>query len=207
MIPEEAEQLITILRREESPLVWLINYAPPVTKAMQPLSSSPYCFVPPRATNDPLPTWLSVELNVFAGGLHFRYEEYKPLLSWLSAEERGSPGGSCAGGGDAVGISSAKVQCKLTTEQPHKFLLEWLTYRRQTEEILYTPMGFVCQRKPLQPDHQFFAVRTAADAEEGGGGVLNSLAPGRTQTENGDEDEDEDSDWGVDEDDVDEAER
>ncbi|KAI9901102.1 hypothetical protein N3K66_002919 [Trichothecium roseum] len=202
VIPEEAERLIPVLRNEESPRVWLLSYAPAVTKAMQPLSSTPYCFVPPRNTHEPLPTWLSVELNVFAGGLHFRYEEYKPLLSWLGVDDNGSPEGSDAGEGGAAGISSAKVQCKLPAALPLKFLLEWLTYRRQTEEILYTPMGFVCQRKPLQPDHQFFVARAAAAA---GNGVMNRLAPGRAQTSDGDEDDDEDSDWEVDEDEVDGA--
>lgn len=179
VVPEEAELLMPRLRRLHSPRVWLLSYAAPVTKSMQALSSRAYSFIPSDIMDDPLPTWLTVELNVFAGGLHFKFEHYEPLLAWLQDTS-------------TVGISSSKVECKLVAEQPLKFLLEWLTYRRQTEEIHYTPMGFVCQRKPLRPDHDFFVTGHETPYR----GSMKTVVPGRVRTSS--EDEDEDSSWEAD---------
>ncbi|KAL6353777.1 hypothetical protein LRP88_12769 [Fusarium phalaenopsidis] len=69
-----------------------------------------------------------------------------PLPAWVSIE---------LGIGE-VSDSKDAVRRGLWIDHPLKFLLEWLTYRRQTADILHTPMGYVCQGRALQATHAFF---------------------------------------------------
>lgn len=36
------------------------------------------------------------------------------------------------------------------------FLLEWLCLRRKGQDIMHTPIGYVCQGRPLLSGHAFF---------------------------------------------------
>ena len=126
-----------IIRKIENPHVRLIAYAAPVAKSMQVFNTLQYLTIP--AGQDPLPAWVSIEVGIIAGRLYFEYHEYEPLLAWLG-----------------IGGVSASLKRGLWTDHPLKFLLDWLTYRRQTADILQTPMGYVCQGRALHATHAFF---------------------------------------------------
>ncbi|RSL92517.1 hypothetical protein CEP52_013761 [Fusarium oligoseptatum] len=137
---EEAELLLPIIRKVEKPWVRLIAYAAPVAKSMQVFNTLQYLTIP--ADQDPLPAWVSIEVGIIAGRLYFEYHEYEPLLAWLGVAKASN--------------SEDAVRQGLFIHYPLKFLLEWLTYRRQTADILHTPMGYVCQGRALHATHTFF---------------------------------------------------
>lgn len=143
IIPEEAELLIPLLRELKSPKVFLLTYAAPVSRSMQVFDNFRYYSIPLMKDQQPLPEWLSIELGVLAGGLYFDLKHYEPLLAWL---------------GDSKDVPqftlSQGVKSRLSIGQPLQFLLEWLTYRRQGQDITHTPMGLVCQRRALQDRSQ-----------------------------------------------------
>ncbi|KAJ4211923.1 hypothetical protein NW759_012210 [Fusarium solani] len=113
---------------------------PIIRQSMQVFNTLQYLTIP--ADQDPLPAWVSIEVGIIAGRLYFDYREYESLLAWLGIGE--------------VSDSKDAVRRGLWIDHPLKFLLEWLTYRRQTADILHTPMGYVCQGRALQATHAFF---------------------------------------------------
>ncbi|KAH7268297.1 hypothetical protein B0J15DRAFT_533760 [Fusarium solani] len=156
VIPEEAELLLPIIRQVKNPRVRLITYAAPVAKSMQVFNTLQYLTIP--ADQDPLPAWASIEVGIIAGRLYFDYREYESLLAWLGIGE--------------VSDSKDAVRRGLWIDHPLKFLLEWLTYRRQTADILHTPMGYVCQGRALQATHAFFNSTTnLVDLEDISSGI------------------------------------
>lgn len=84
---------------------------------------------------------------MLGGRLYFDFDEYEPSLQWLGLSRGATPGNG------------------LKIAQPLGFLKEWLTLSRRTDDVMFTPMGFVCQRKTLKNDHFFF--RSAVDAAFG----------------------------------------
>lgn len=99
-----------------------------------------YLAIPTWPKTRQLPTWLCIEVGILSGRLYFEFSEYEPLLSWL-------------------GILPTKQQLEssgIKIEEPLQFLQEWVAYRRRTDDILHTPVGFVCQRQPLHENHFFF---------------------------------------------------
>ncbi|KAH7121598.1 hypothetical protein EDB81DRAFT_605619, partial [Dactylonectria macrodidyma] len=162
VIPEEAELLLPRLQSVAESRVWLLSYAAPVTKSMRIFDTLQFFTVPSRKKLDEFPGWLSLELGIIAGKLYFDYAEYKPLLAWLGVQE-----GSCDvpdSADDASPIVSPIGTDGLSIEKPLKFLLEWLAFRRETQDITHTPMGYVCRRRLLKPDHSFFV--TGADESD-----------------------------------------
>lgn len=115
---------------------------------MQVFNTLQYLTIP--ANQDPLPAWVSIEVGIIAGRLYFEYHEYESLLAWLGIGK--------------VSNSKDAVRRGLWINNPLKFLLEWLTYRRQTADILHTPMGYVCQGRALHATHTFF--NSTANPEE-----------------------------------------
>ncbi|RAK87649.1 hypothetical protein BO79DRAFT_246177 [Aspergillus costaricaensis CBS 115574] len=142
IIPEEAEALIPILRTCAAPSTHLITYAAPVTRRMLHFEKLDYYTTPPLSSSHTLPAWLSFELGILAGRLYFGYTEYEVItehlqlgLEWLDASNPASRG--------------------LANQM--SFVQEWLALRRQGQDISHTPMGYICQRRPLRVDHPFFA--------------------------------------------------
>ncbi|KAM3508890.1 hypothetical protein MY11210_006533 [Beauveria gryllotalpidicola] len=129
IIPEEADVVIPLLRNKAKPLVWLLGYTAPVTRSMQSFNCLSHLTIPRWPRDLKVPVWLGIEVGVLGGRLYFEFAEYEPLLAWLGL----LPDSERAGGF----ISKMK--------EPLPFLQEWLTFRRQTEDILYTPAGF-CER-------------------------------------------------------------
>lgn len=108
-----------------------------------------YYALPSLSIGDTVPHWLTVELGLLAGRLYIDFSEYDPLTRYLHAavKTQMETGQNIRG---RVGF---------TVENVTKFLLEWLTLRRQGQDIMHTPMGYVCQGRILHKSHPFFAER------------------------------------------------
>ncbi|KPM43238.1 hypothetical protein AK830_g3340 [Neonectria ditissima] len=193
VIPEEAELLIPMLFGLSNTQVWLLSYAAPVTKAMQLFNTFNFFTVPSQKKRLSFPQWLSVEVGIFAGRLYFDYAEYKPLLAWLGVQEDSSDTSSALISSRQSLTIVPEARCGQTIQQPLKFLLEWLTFRRETQDITHTPMGYVCQRRILRPDHSFF-VSAPGVSKMTGKAPIRRYPNGQV----GDnlQDSDEDSEWG-----------
>jgi hypothetical protein len=178
--PEEANALISVLRRAsfEEPVCHLITYSAPITRHMLQFNDLDYYAVPPLPSTFKAPTWLKVELGIFAGRLYFGWDEYAEIMSYLGVqaptEEEGSEQPACR-------VSFA--------EKPVAFLHEWLAVRRKGQDFEHTPMGFITTGKPLSADHPFFSA-TDKDAE------INAKLPTArvAQIEKDDDDESDDGD-------------
>ncbi|KAJ3565847.1 hypothetical protein NPX13_g7345 [Xylaria arbuscula] len=122
IIPEEAELLIPRLRlRANKPSVYLVAYAAPVTKAMACFNSLQYYSLPRLPTEHIFPEWFRIEIGILAGRLKRREA--------------------------ATGKSD---EPRLFSDDNVSFLLEWLTLRRKTHDILHTPVGYICTGRTLE---------------------------------------------------------
>ncbi|UZP43159.1 hypothetical protein NXS19_010975 [Fusarium pseudograminearum] len=157
VIPEEAELLLMTLRDRETS-VSMLTYAAPVTKTMWRFNTLDYFIIPTRDETPSFPPWLAIEIGVLAGRLYFSYSEYAHLVSWLGINKDDLPTAIQ----DDSSLETCLTERGLFIDRPLKFLLEWLTYRRQTQDIMHTPMGFLCQGKKLDPGHSFFASATTS---------------------------------------------
>lgn len=111
--------------------------------------------------------WLKIKLGIFAGRLYFEYCEYHELLAFLGLEEAtelieqdaeditGRSDSSDADRSQEV-HGEKKLKIAAFTRKPLAFLQEWLALRRKGQDFSQTPMGFVCQGKPLFESHPFF---------------------------------------------------
>jgi len=155
VISEEVELLIPIIRAAKKPKVHLITYAAPVTKNMQHFNGLSYYVLPPLPVGYTIPDWLSIELGIFAGRLYFNFPECASLMKYLELEN----------GTDTETLESDGEHANTFTTNPINFLLDWLTLCRKGQDIMRTPMGYICQGRPLHENHPFFVVRSA-DATE-----------------------------------------
>lgn len=94
-----------------------------------------------------VPDLFSIELGIFAGRLYINFSECAPLVKYLQLADKTI---------DRIGVF---------TKNPIDFLLEWLTVCRKGQDIMHTPMGYICQGRPLHQHHPFFIARSA-DARE-----------------------------------------
>ena len=146
---------------------------------MLPFSGLRYYSAPALPREHTIAPNLVVELGLFAGRLYMGYEECVSLLRYI----------------DDVSLDT---RSDATTTEKIGFILEWTSLRRKGQDIMHTPLGFVCQGRPLVVEHAFFVTDHAADS-----GVMEPYraneavveAPGDKE-ENEDEDEDEDEDEG-----------
>ncbi|KAH8698926.1 hypothetical protein BGW36DRAFT_406791 [Talaromyces proteolyticus] len=148
IIPEEAEMLIPVLRSSpKSAAIHLILYAAPVTKNMLHFNRIDYYSLPSLPTKWIPPTWLPFEVGILAGRLYFEFSEYDGLLRQLKPRSDDLLD-------EEPDISSNNSS---QTENFVGFLQEWLSLRRQGQDISHTPMGYLCQGLPLRIDHPFFS--------------------------------------------------
>ncbi|KAM0234985.1 hypothetical protein ACHAP5_009889 [Fusarium lateritium] len=188
VIPEEAELLLPKLRNTPETDVSLLTYSAPVAKSMWRFYTLTYFLVPTREQTPLFPTWLPIEIGVLAGRLYFNYDELASLVLWLGIDREVEPPA------DPVNESPQRVARGLFVDQPLKFLLKWLTYRRQILDIMYTPMGYICQGKKLHGEHAFFALpQTSYNVSEAHSGVQGRITT--IGTEQIIEDSDNESDW------------
>lgn len=110
----------------------------------------------PRRENGPLvPKWLAIELGILGARLYFNFDEYADLLEYLK------PKGAREVAGGLVNGNRAAAPAEGLSE----FLLEWLSIRRKGQDIMQSPLGYVCQGKPLDDSHPFFAEAQGNDQE------------------------------------------
>ena len=173
--PEEAELLIPLVLDAETPHTHLLTYAAPVTRKMLHFNDLKYYAVPTLPTYWKAPSWLTIELGIFAGRLYFEYNEYSDLRKFLGRQEPSMKldepvdgdrrpvqldgveavvDGADEATWEAIDIKSS--QGKSFTNKPLIFLQEWLAVRRKGQDFAHTPMGYVCQDKPLTANHPFF---------------------------------------------------
>ncbi|KAH7215440.1 hypothetical protein DER44DRAFT_740973 [Fusarium oxysporum] len=165
VIPEEAELLLATLWNATTAVMSLLTYAAPVTKSMWRFNTLTYFTLPTPPKTRQFPSWLMIEIGVLSGRLYFDYSKYESLMTWLGADRETESSGA------SVDDSSQSVSGVhgLIIDQPLKFLQEWLTYRRQTQDIMHTPMGYICQRKKLDNQHPFFTLATVPPDAKGTG--------------------------------------
>lgn len=143
IIPEEAEILIPMLRTLCNPKTHLILYAAPITKGMTDFNTMSYYALPTLPKNHTVPDWLSIELGIFSGRLYMSLSEYQLLGEYLDQAD-----------GTKYGT---QVSTKLFCRDPIGFLLEWVDLRRKGQDVLHTPVGYLCQRRSLPENHHFFS--------------------------------------------------
>jgi hypothetical protein len=159
------------------PVVHLITYAAPTTKNMLHFCGLSYYALPSLPNEDRLPDWLPIELGLLAARLYFDAAEYGPLVKYLNLTY--SPGDDTS--------ASPCEQSVISADGLSAFLWDWLTIRRKGQDITLTPMGYICQARPLDESHPFFRA-TEADVGERWG------ISERTITRQADEAEDSDTD-------------
>lgn len=175
IIPEEAELLIPLLRVVETPVTHLLIYAAPVTRKMLHFNGLEYYAVPSLPKGWKAPRWLTIELGIFAGRLYFEFEEYDDLCRFLGLQEvaakpaettdhdiasdelHGAAEGTTDDATNEAGLATKAHRPQSFTKKPLTFLQEWLAVRRKGQDFVHTPMGHVCQGKPLTANHPFFA--------------------------------------------------
>ena len=152
VIPEEAEDLIALVSEAENSPTHLLAYAAPVTRKMLHFNDLKYYSVPSLPKDWEAPMWLRVELGIFAGRLYFDHLEYSYLLQYLGTKEDTSK----IEEEETKDLVDQRQEVEAFTRKPLTFLQEWLAVRRKGQDFAQTPMGFVCQGKPLVESHPFF---------------------------------------------------
>lgn len=165
VIPEEAERLLRLIRTSTT-VTHMLTYAAPVTRQMCHFDQLKYYAVPTLPSDWIAPSWLRVELGIFSGRLYFEYSEYDQILQFLGLQESGAgkksdEDGSSDESPDENGLTKEKeistsTNVEVFSRKPLAFLQEWLALRRRGQDFQETPMGFVCQGKPLFESQHFF---------------------------------------------------
>ncbi|KAI0414956.1 hypothetical protein F5X98DRAFT_389453 [Xylaria grammica] len=134
VIPEEAEHLLSYLRRREGqPRTHLIAYAAPVTKAMLHFNNLEFYSFPELPQGHTFPEQIRIELGILSGRLYVDQSEWKAVAEYVRGSEAGA----------------ADDPDKIAPD-PAAFLLEWLTIRRKTVDVLHTPMGYICTGREME---------------------------------------------------------
>lgn len=120
------------------------THAAPVTRKMLHFNRLDYHTTPSLPLAWRPPSWLPFELGIPAESLYFDYLDYHLILQNLQCD---------------ASSRGAYNQATSTTRNTLAFLGEWLSIRRQGQDITHTPMGYVCQGWPLRSDHPFFIQR------------------------------------------------
>ncbi|PNS17150.1 Signal recognition particle subunit SRP68 [Sphaceloma murrayae] len=137
VIPEEAALFMKMITTNTK--IHLLCYAAPVTKRMRHFSTLQYYAYPSFPDGYTPPTWLAAEIGMLGGRMYFESGELEDLKEYL-------------------GMTSAEETENTTRFSPDQagFLLEWSALRRNTRDILHTPMGYVCLGRALTEEHPFF---------------------------------------------------
>ncbi|KAL8335908.1 hypothetical protein RB598_009880 [Gaeumannomyces tritici] len=148
VIAEEIEIIIPMLRLASvtgTQKVHMVAYSAPTTKAMLPFNSYNYYNFPRLPTDLDFPPWFRFEVGIVAGRLYVGADEWGPLkdLVWPKDSEliAGSYDGVQTAGGDRLGICADDLA---------GFLRAWLAVRHPTQDILHTPMGYICMGRSLE---------------------------------------------------------
>ncbi|KAI1458353.1 hypothetical protein F4805DRAFT_456984 [Annulohypoxylon moriforme] len=136
IIPEEAELLIPHIRsRGYKSAVHLIAYAPPVTKTMAIFNGFRYYSLPELPKYHSFPDWFRIELGILSGRLYVDPAEWELLVRYTRTN-----------------LSNGAELTRLT-DDPARFLLEWLALRRKSQNVTHTPMGYICTDRNPEAGH------------------------------------------------------
>ncbi|KAK0115534.1 hypothetical protein ONS96_013988 [Cadophora gregata f. sp. sojae] len=147
--PEEAEELLLLLKTIRAPAAHILTYAAPVNRKMSHFNSFGFYTVPCLPLKWEAPSWFSIEVGVFAGRLYFSYVEYASILAFLGVQEKGKRI-------EEAHSDEDDVEVKTFAKRPLSFLQDWLALKRRGQDFSETPMGYVAQGKPLLETHHFF---------------------------------------------------
>ncbi|KAK4141681.1 uncharacterized protein C8A04DRAFT_13829 [Dichotomopilus funicola] len=168
IIPEEAELVLPIVRvggdnqANRPAAAHLIAYAAPVAKTMLAFNKLTYYSVPTLSVDHVVPDWFRVELGVLAGRLYADVGECASLARFLHCSFSGTAGGD----DEDLDLEEDGTETQTQTqtmrhaesdsfvESPAAFLLEWLGTRRGGQDVLQTPVGYVCTGRALREDFQ-----------------------------------------------------
>ncbi|KAI2636101.1 hypothetical protein GGS21DRAFT_543015 [Xylaria nigripes] len=143
VIPEEAELLLPMLRcAADESSVHLIAYAAPVTKNMMTFNTFRYYSFPALPTEYYFPEWFRIEIGIVAGRLYVESTEHSSIIRFLGIDSAAPDESSDGQPEPETTDVEAPVQF---AENPVSFLLDWLTLRRKTNDIMHTPMGYICR--------------------------------------------------------------
>lgn len=153
------------------------------------------------------PEWLTSELGFFAGRLYFDWSEYNSICNMLgidltttgmeeidssdmdttdqqtaSAEASSDPEKpKDVTSNHRKGTQAPGQRPRGLTSKPYTFTQEYLAVRRRGQDFTHTPMGFLCNGKPLSEDSPFFRRADSIRRRKG-------LVPvGRTQADDDEE--------------------
>lgn len=175
VIPEEVELIIPKLRRavnwDQVPKIHIIAYAAPITKAMVPFNELQYYVFPPLPSVASFPDWLKVELGILSGRLYVDMAEWASVSTYIGHQPSTTNGATKA---EPSRVSFGGMDLVPFADNPASFLLEWLGLRRKAQDVLHTPVGYICIGRTVGKDHPFFACGLAALAvvsTHGGSGV------------------------------------
>ncbi|RKF57979.1 putative p-loop containing nucleoside triphosphate hydrolase [Erysiphe neolycopersici] len=161
IIPEEVEVIIPVLRKG-SCNVHLLTYAAPITRKMLIFNDFNHYSLPPLPSSWCAPYWLRIEVGILTGRLYFDYIEYPIILETIGVKESDGkiienrynqgehPQNSSAG------LLKAEKALKGFTSKPLCFLQEWLALRAQGQDFNHTPMGLICQGRPVKANDLSF---------------------------------------------------
>ncbi|KAI5867544.1 hypothetical protein GGS23DRAFT_548787 [Durotheca rogersii] len=160
IIPEEAELLIPKIRLAgDRSRVHLIAYAAPVTKGMLPFNQLQYYSLPPLPSEHRFPDWFLFDVGIIGGRLYVDLGDWDALAQYLRSSSSSSS--------DAADQLTARYgRIRLVdqggaddptsfADEPTMFLLEWLTLLRKTQDVLQTPIGYICTGRALGEHHPF----------------------------------------------------
>ncbi|KAH7403218.1 hypothetical protein BKA64DRAFT_443813 [Cadophora sp. MPI-SDFR-AT-0126] len=147
--PEEAEELLLLIKTVPAPAAHILTYAAPVNRKMSHFNSFSFYAVPSLPLEWEAPSWLSIEVGLFAGRLYFAYHEYAAVLAFLGVREKGRRIEEASSDDDGTEV-------KTFAKRPLAFLQDWLALKRRGQDFSETPMGYVAQGKPLLKSHHFF---------------------------------------------------
>jgi len=129
-----------------------------------------YFAIPNLPSGWEAPTWLTIELGLFAGRLYFEYDEYDDICRYLASHEVSrTEDNNCEAMRSPVDLNLVEgggaPPFQSFTSKPLTFLQEWLSLKRKGQDFVHTPMGYICQAKSLTPTHPFFG-RAEEEEEE-----------------------------------------
>lgn len=204
IIPEEANIVIPLVSREIHCPTYLLTYAAPVTRRMLHFNDLKFYSMPNLPGEWIPPTWLTIGLGIFAGRLYFEYREYSGLQKFLGIQGNHEHGidttdGAFSSGDmeDDLGPKKSAHQIKSFTKQPLIFLQEWLAITRKGQDFSHTPMGFVCNGKPLLSNHPFFLDSKNKDVVDTATSGVSTAHDAKGQSDQPSRSEDVDTDYGM----------
>jgi hypothetical protein len=145
IIAEEVEIIIPKIRDQKSRVkIHLLTYSAPVTKKMIHFSGLKYYSFPALPVDHILSRQLTIEVGLFAGRLYMDYEECNAFVKYIEA-------------------TAFSKRLKAPLNEKLSFIFEWISLRRKGQDIMHTPVGYVCQGRPLNSEHAFFITQGFAN--------------------------------------------